>query len=357
LTGTASCSSSSMDSNIFRNAGSSPQLTQSQEVTTYAGSGSSPTLPSNYREASDINQDDEGFCNADAVSAGQCTIAGQAYVTTQVTSITWAQHETGFSNCGEPVSMASTPSLSSAKIADRITHCSNVNGTSATWNGSSNGNSGEGVWKLVTRNTPQGTCNGTVNHCRPVEVWQDQRTGVLWSSLVAGSSATTTGGGASSDNWCRADGNDQWTSSPSGTPWPTSDPVGTCYDNVHQSQAAPTSYCLEKATYGPTLSPALGTENWTTGVYDLAKGGMGAVATTSSPAVRWRLPTIHDYEIAEADGIRHVMPDMGAMSPGYEWSASVYSVSRASAWMFYGSLGLVDTIARANTEAVRCSGR
>jgi hypothetical protein len=185
-------------------------------------------------------------------------------------------------------------------------------GSLATWNGASAGNSGEGVWKLVTRNTPQGTCTSSVNSCRPVEVWQDQRTGLLWSSLVAGGYAST-GGGQVADNWCRAAGNDQSTTVTSGTAWPTTDPVGYCNSGTYQNQTTPTSYCTEKAIYGPTLSPALATENWTTGVYDLAKGGMRAVGGTSSPGVRWRLPTIGDYKQADVNGIRHVMPDMGAM--------------------------------------------
>jgi hypothetical protein len=46
LSGTAACNNQILDSMLFRNAGSS-QLTQSQVVTTYAGSGSSPALPSN----------------------------------------------------------------------------------------------------------------------------------------------------------------------------------------------------------------------------------------------------------------------------------------------------------------------
>ena len=73
----------------------------------------------------------------------------------------------------------------------------------------------------------------------------------------------------------------------------------------------------------------------------------------------WRLPTIHDYEQAEIDGIRFVMPDMGMGSSGiYEWSATVYSSLRSEAWLFSGSLGLVNAANRNSTPyGARCVGR
>lgn len=325
LPGTASCST--MESNAFRNVGSA-QLTQGQEVSTYASS----LLPANYRDIPDTTKDDDGYYNADAGCSSGCT---------SVTSISWLQH-IGMSTCG----------TSQNTLAARIADCLSQNPTVATWNGASNGNSGEGLWYLVTRNTPQGVCSATLNSCRPVEIWQDAHTGLIWSSLVSGSSAST-GGGQATDNWCRAAGSDQSTS----LGWPASDPSGYCNSGSYQNQTTPTSYCAETATYGPALSPALATENWSTGVYDLAKGGMGAISSASQPSVRWRLPTIHDYNIAEADGIRHVMPDMGAMSSGYEWSASLNSNDRNYAWIFYSYAGNVISYYRTNSSSVRCVGR
>lgn len=364
LAGGAACSDGILASTIYRNAGSAPQLTQSQVVTTYAGSGSSATLPSSYREVPEISQDDDGFCNTDAINAGYCTVAGNAYYTTKVASISWSVHvgipSGGLSNCGEPTSMASSTTLSAAKIADRITHCAQVNGSLATWSGVTYGNSSEGVWKIVTRNTPQGTCTATVNSCRPVEVWQDQRTGLLWSSLVAGSVASS-GAGHAFDNWCRAAGNDESTTVVSGTPWPYTDPFGYCNNATYQNQTNPKSYCAETAIYGPALTRALATENWSTGVYDLSKGGMGATASSTSPGVKWHLPTIHDYELAEVDGIRYVMPDMGAMAPffpnAFEWTASMVSSVRAYASTFSSDTGIVSTKMRNLSLPVRCVGR
>jgi hypothetical protein len=82
---------------------------------------------------------------------------------------------------------------------------------------------------------------------------------------------------------------------------------------------------------------------------------MGANSATLK--VRWRLPTLHDYELAEVDGIRSVMPDMGAFATNYEWSSSVNSSVRANAWVFYGTFGLVSRNNRLNHYVVRCVGR
>lgn len=52
-----------MQSNVNRDGSSSAhttQITQSAEVTAYAGSGSSPTLPTGYREIPSVNRDDDG---------------------------------------------------------------------------------------------------------------------------------------------------------------------------------------------------------------------------------------------------------------------------------------------------------
>lgn len=50
---------------------------------------------------------------------------------------------------------------------------------------------------------------------------------------------------------------------------------------------------------------------WGTRVYLAAKGGMGKTATDQRPSIRWGLPSIYDYKLADANGIRFVMPDMG----------------------------------------------
>jgi hypothetical protein len=306
-------------SNIFRDTGSG-QLTQSAEVTTYAGNSASPNLPSNYREVPDVLKDDDGYYNADSGCASNCTLNAP---------ITGAQHS-AFVDCGTTL----------GSIASRIADCNSKNSPYATWSGIGNGTGGQGTWYLVTR---QGTNK---------EVWQDGRTGLIWSSKL-----TTAPG----DNWCRASGSGQ-----------ANDPSNYCNNATYQPQY-PTieSDCAEPAGAVPTpgwcsngtaYSSSAGcgatwtanTDNWTAGTYSAAKGGMGANSTTLK--VRWRLPTINDYKQADVDGIRSVMPDMGAFGAS-EWSASVFSSNRNFAWYFNSVYGSVSTNVRTNNVAVRCVGR
>jgi hypothetical protein len=63
--------------------------------------------------------------------------------------------------------------------------------------------------------------------------------------------------------------------------------------------------------YTNNLTPTGGQEDYSTGNYSIAKGYMGAKSDTQ---VRWRLPTRSDYQLAEVDGIRFVMPDTGAVA-------------------------------------------
>jgi hypothetical protein len=100
-----------------------------------------------------------------------------------------------------------------------------------------------------------------------------------------------------------------------------------------------------------------------------AKGGMGK---NSTDKVMWRLPTINDYKLADVNGIRFVMPDMGAPanersvndgSPGstnwWEWSATVSSVGREVSWLFLPGDGTIYySFSRDSTAVgVRCVSR
>jgi hypothetical protein len=305
LSGAASCAVSgssavvSIDavlaSNIFRTTSPlTAQLTQAQEVTTYAGT----TLPTGYDEVPNVLYDDDGE------SGGSVTYASRPTL-----------------NCGEPISMASSPNLNPGLIVDRMTHCGEENPSTAQWNGAIMGNSGQGVWRLVTR-------LGVNN-----EVWQDQRTGLLWSSRLSPNAV----------NWCEAAGNVQNAGGVS------------CIAGAGNQPATAVSYCTEVLTPIATGDGTAG--SWST-TYTNEKGGMGANAVANmQPAVRWRLPTIHDYEMGEIDGVRFVMPDMG---PGGldEWSATINSVTRADAWFYYGGGSDIGFSSRtSNGYGVRCVGR
>jgi len=136
---------------------------------------------------------------------------------------------------------------------------------------------------------------------------------------------------------------------------------GTCSNGIAYTAAA--------GCTGAGGTWTANTETWSAGAYLAAKGGMGLQGSATSPSVLWRLPTIYDYKIADANGIRMVLPDMGnaggfrpvvdASTGGinYEWSASVYSSMRGFAWIFYGYRGGVESHARSLAYVVRCVGR
>ena len=422
--GSATCGGSILTSTALRDAGTivvaqladqqttSSQLTVSAEVTTYAGSGGTPNLPTtggyNYRSIPDEAKDDDGY-----------------------QGITQKYAPRPGTNCG-----------TSGSITTRIADCVTQNAGNATWDGSVNGSSGQSVWKLVTRSAAN------------KEVWQDQRTGLLWSSLIS-----------TSTNWCKASGNTQnapialngiynnaagtvmtgngsigsitggsssvaetitvvFTSSTAFTVKSSIAGAGNCGGNgttgtsvsgtgltvtpgsqatyTHTNYcsltitqgavnfatndtftlastaaasyscapsaasglqpASPISWCTEGGSFDQTAN---GTENWATGTYVSAKGGMGAASTDK---VYWRLPTINDYEQAAVDGIRMVMPDMGiagasrpapdgSTAGSTEWSASLLSSTRYNSWYFSATSGVVSTTTRPGALYARCVGR
>jgi hypothetical protein len=99
---------------------------------------------------------------------------------------------------------------------------------------------------------------------------------------------------------------------------------------------------------------------------------MGA---NSSTKVLWRLPTRQDYYLADIDGIRFVLPDMGNSgsgrtlvqdaSPGCgwgsyvgsEWTATVYSMFRSYSWVYSPSTPWSGEFERGMGLSARCVGR
>jgi hypothetical protein len=291
LTGTAVCLGSGsttlvptdtlLQSNTGRAKGTS-QVGQIQEVTTYA----SNALPAGYHDIPILAQDDDGYVNRGNVNYGTRPA----------------------SDCGL-----------SGSLTTRIGDCN------LSWDGNTQANLGQGLWKLVTRSG--------LSH----EVWQDQRTGLVWSSNFAGTS-----------NWCQASGNAE-----------AADASNYCNNVTYQpyyiSNNIGLSKCAETGTYPANAAEAVGSTlgNTWSGTYLAQKGGMGLQST---PAVRWRLPTKSDYAQAEVDGIRFVMPDMGATGGSFEWTATIVSNARNSAYFFYIDMAELGTSSRFNTMAVRCVG-
>ncbi|HPI41616.1 MAG TPA: hypothetical protein PLJ21_12480, partial [Pseudobdellovibrionaceae bacterium] len=334
-------------------------------------------------------------------------------------------------SCKYATRPASDCGTSQSTIALRVADCVTQNPATSSWNGSTQCNGGEGVWKLVSRSGAN------------KEVWQDQRTGLIWSSTVS-----------TSINWCQATGNTQNApvsyyqsyNNAVGTPITGNGTIGGisggasstaetitiaftsataftvsgancgggaitsggltvapgssvtwgragyCQFTIIQGSsnfvandkfeikstlatsyscaagaasglqpASPVSYCAESAG----LNAPAG-ETWSAGGYVAAKGGLGKLST---PFVRWRAPSIKDYKVADANGIRFVMPDMGIAgvsrptpdgstgSTEHEWTSSVNSFERKSSMFFMSPTAPIPLIARARNFGARCVGR
>lgn len=210
----------------------------------------------------------------------------------------------------------------------RMANCGDVFGSSAVWDGTTQGNAGQAKWKLVMR-------TGDLTNGKGREVWLDENTGLIWSSIVA-----------TNLNWCKASGNNNIAGNSA-----QEDDVSNICD---QAQNQNTSNSAVSACYeglGFTLDDP-GIDN--AGKADLTK--------SSSLAVGWRLPTIYDYEIGEYNGIRFVLPDMGValknkIGSFFEWTATVNSNNKAEAWVVPAVLGGQVLLNRSNTARVRCIGR
>jgi hypothetical protein len=261
-----------MASQMYRDP-ATPQNTLAQELAL-----GTTAVQSTYRQVPNITKDDDGYVGG---------------------SVTFALRPA--TPCG------TTQSTVAARIAD----CAAQNPTRSTWDGPTNGNAGQGVWKLVTYNSTH-------------EVWRDERTTLLWSDNLG------------TGNWCRASG------SSGGGPYGQVDPFNFCDNVANQDQVTPESWCTEDAGLS------------TPGTYDSMKGGMRFAATGTSPSVVWRLPTWYDYKLADVNGIRFPLPNMATNF----WSASVYTLGRGNAWYFFGDYGTFSVTGR-NTAGsfVRCVGR
>ncbi|MFP5492359.1 MAG: hypothetical protein ACLGG0_12715 [Bacteriovoracia bacterium] len=283
------------------------QISLTQEAVTDAGTAYSYA---GYRAVPDITKDDDGY----PINATRDDIDPIKLAARTVDRSTW-----GATTCGD------LPADDT--IAKKITHCNSVFGTNATWNGSTKGISGEGTWVLVSR---VGDKAGELGR----EVWRDERTKLLWSSLVSSAGL----------NWCMASGNRQ-----------ADDPSNFCNDVTYQAQLPDDaiSACAEGA----------GLTNIHAQIDNRAKAGL---SLTSTPSVAWRLPTANDYKLADMNGIRFVLPDTGVhdvfknqlAAKNFDWVATGVSYSNANyAYRYSTSMGWTDINSRTASQSVRCVGR
>jgi len=251
-----------------------------------------------YRAVTSIMKDDDG------------------YLGTSVTAV----NRTGWG--------ATTCGTAQATIELRIADCAAVFLAEATWDGSTKGNSGQGVWKLVTR-------TGDITAAKGREVWRDERTKLLWSSRLG-----------AVVNWCRASGSNNITNNPAAE----ADPGSYCDGSYQNTGTGPAtkaiSACFED-----------GDNYFTTSHASIDNAGKVGLGLSSVPSVAWRLPTLHDYMQAEANGIRFALPDMLANGAA-EWTSTAVSGGfHQNAWRFVSNFGYVDALVRYQDASVRCVGR
>lgn len=299
----------SFASNAFRDLNTT-QLSAGSEALTYAGIALPASGGFSYRDIPKLAKDDDG------------TTGGSV---TYVNRVSWP----GLT-CG-----------SSGTIEQRIANCAGTLAAGSTWTATTFGNSGQSTWKIVTR---VGNCTSTAPNRACAEVWRDESTQLLWSSKVS-----------EAINWCKATGNNAI----AGNPATDTDVSNFCNNVANQATAGQAiSACFEDNNVNFTNTDAAITNS---------ANGKGNLGKTSTPAVAWRLPTKADFEQANANGLRYVLPDAGtnilAATSTYEWTATVLSTDRANAWLFDSYLGYFASNSRQNTTylagnvGVRCIGR
>lgn len=276
----------------------------SDEVFTYAGSSSKLNLPDGYHEIPMSLSDDEG--------TNSIEVEG-------VDRYGW-----GSKTCGV------TSGTVNETIMQKLEDCGKKFGSSALWDGTIKGNAGQGTWKLVSR-----IYEGSLGY----EVWLDDNTGLLWSSLVS-----------SSLNWCKASGSNNI----SGNPAAENDA-----NNICDSSSA------NQNTTGSAISACFQNQNYQQGTPDFSATDANisayGKAGLSYPLVVWRLPSFYDYEVADYHGLRFVLPDYGVNRASndslYEWTATVFSGDSSQAWQVRSRTGEQYIMDRSTNAGVRCIGR
>jgi hypothetical protein len=291
-------------SNMLRDP-SAPQRDQSQEA--IGGTGAYTNDDTGYRAVPKIGKDNIFY--ADVVDRNN-----------------WDTCEpTGTVSGGTSPCKCGLSGSLSARISDCKEH--SVIGAGATWDGAVKANAGQGVWKLVTR-------TDSIENSMGREVWLDERTQLLWSSLVS-----------TNLNWCKASGSNQI----AGNPAASDDPNNLCDLSITNS-----GY---QAKSGPAVSACFedGGLNFTSSDANIDNKGKGMLDLSSSPKVAWRLPTINDYMQADVDGLIHVLSDWNSINEKELSSTVQYK----DIWVFDSAWeGHMKKIRRDSIgHFVRCVGR
>jgi len=214
--------------------------------------------------------------------------------------------------------IAECGTTSGASIEDRISDCATENGLWAFYDGKKYGQDGEGDWKLVTVVDNAGT---------KYEVWRDERTKLLWSDKTS-----------VDNNWFQAAGYHK--------PGAISLAEANLDSTDYQTSATEAISVCPDVTAGGAIAAGGGTP----GVTYSAPANVFHKGGLSHPQVTWRLPSINDWQLANVNGIRKVLPNMDNIF----WSASSDSGDRYGAWVFSGGNGVMYVGDRYFSNSVRC---
>jgi len=391
----------------FVNQATSQQLTLAQEVSTYEGADLPTTGGYGYRDIPDVTKDDEAYsginCNYASRPSVDCG-KNQTTINLRIADCAALNPSTsswdGATKCNRGQGRWSLVTRSGANTEvwrDERTGLiwSSRLGTLTNWCQASGNTQESPVTFTQAYNTTSGTPitgNGTISSISGGSSSLGEIITITFSSAITFSVTSTFGSGCNSSsganivsgtlttsagssvvvsktNYCSftiTQGSTRFAANDKIILTSTAANTYSCNPGAGsglQSAATPRSFCAEASGLSLAATDS-------TSAYLAAKGHMGSL---SMPSVRWRLPNLEDYEQANVDGIRMVMPDLGAAgterpqsdgstgssaAPTIEWTSSVVSFNRICSWYFTGSSGLIgNNVHNISTYAVRCVGR
>jgi hypothetical protein len=277
------------------------------------------------------------------------TVGESDWTLVALNSVSWCQNDANYPTQND---------CQNSNYAWTGSHCA-TSETNATWCSNDGG-----TWTAPQAVAPTDSCNGgTYAGC--LEVWRDERTKIVWSAPHVNADTN----GNYGYNWFQAAGYSKNGSTLQNTfyeggqanivglPYELNCQVNWSNPLVASSSCQPdhpVSVCADAATIANTNGVAAyqnpdGTDPDGIGIPDetKAKGGM------TDATHQWRLPTIEDFKVADANGIRKVM----SLGGNCFWSASSYSNVRLYAWYWCGDYGYVSNNGRDVSNPVLCVGR
>lgn len=257
---------------------------------------------------------------------------------------------------GRPTVVCGLNGSTTARVADCAIYNTSGGVNRAHWDGSKFYMGGEGDWKLVTL-YKSGAAAGSICSGGAAagcfEVWQDQRTLLVWSDTL------TNGGGF---NWFQAAGYSKSSTTVNSTSYEGAGPTvaggGRIYNPSNCANRA-TSTCQDDVPLSACADAAALVGKNGIATYQNPDGSNGTVderpakGMISGANANWRLPTKEDFQLAELNGMRRVLPNMDECF----WSATSFSYYRARAWYYCGEAGFINGTERHSLNKVICVGR